>query len=145
MLATDRTSGRELDDADLALAQELARRAASAIEHARLFSDVQEVAEELLQANATKDEFLGLISHELRTPVTTILGNAQVLLRVGATLNDEDRLASLAAIEQEAQRLRGLIDNLFALARVEDQRALTIEPVALRHLIQRPLGEHRRR
>ncbi|HET8784294.1 MAG TPA: HAMP domain-containing sensor histidine kinase, partial [Candidatus Limnocylindrales bacterium] len=85
---------------------------------------------ELMRANATKDEFLGLVSHELKTPVTTILAGS-ALLAHGAG----DHVRDLAAdIETETQRLATIIDNLLALARVESGETSVVEPILLRRL-----------
>ncbi|MDC4226754.1 MAG: GAF domain-containing protein [Candidatus Manganitrophus sp.] len=65
-------SGRKYSPKDLALAQDLARRAALAIENARLYRQAQE-------ANHAKDQFLAVVSHELRTPLNAILGWSQIM------------------------------------------------------------------
>ncbi|HET9082891.1 MAG TPA: HAMP domain-containing sensor histidine kinase [Candidatus Limnocylindrales bacterium] len=86
---------------------------------------------ELTRANAAKDEFLGLVSHELKTPVTTILAGSALLAHgVGAYAEE-----IAADIEDEAQRLAAIIDNLLALARVESAGVSTVEPILLRHLV----------
>jgi signal transduction histidine kinase len=86
---------------------------------------------ELTRANAAKDEFLGLVSHELKTPVTTILAGSALLAHGAGAYAEE--IAS--DIEDEAQRLAAIIDNLLALARVESAGASIVEPILLRHLV----------
>src|SRR5262249_1849336 len=65
-------SGYSYGQADLGFAEELARRAAFAVDNARLYKEAQD-------ANQIKDEFLATVSHELRTPLTAILGWARML------------------------------------------------------------------
>ena len=61
------------------LATGIASWAGIALDNARLYSESQSIQEELRQSNQSKDEFLGVISHELRTPVTTIYGGLRLL------------------------------------------------------------------
>lgn len=67
-------SERHYDEADLAVAQDLARRAALAVDNARLYREAQRAIE-------TRDRFLTIAAHELRTPITTVRGNTELLLR----------------------------------------------------------------
>jgi two-component system sensor histidine kinase KdpD len=85
-----------------------------------------------LRLRSARDEFLGLISHELRTPVTTIYGNALLLLSRPARMSAEEQLM-IGDIAADSERLLGLIDNLLALARIEAGTALYREPVLLTH------------
>ncbi|HET6614874.1 MAG TPA: PAS domain S-box protein, partial [Dehalococcoidia bacterium] len=66
--------------------------------------DMRSANERLVAANSIKDEFLGLVSHELRTPITTILGNAEVLVRQGELLDAESREGALRDVKREAER-----------------------------------------
>jgi signal transduction histidine kinase/ActR/RegA family two-component response regulator len=102
-------NGRPDVAGDVPFVEDVARRAAAAIENARLF----EAAE---AANRAKDEFLATLSHELRTPLTAITGWAHMLQK---GLSDETtvRLA-IDTIVRSAQTQGELIDDLLDLSRV---------------------------
>ena len=97
---------------DLALAQELAGRAAIAIENARLYRGAQ-------QAIRMRDEFLSVASHELRTPMTSLMLTLQNFTRT-ASLSPElsARLATMA--ERQGHRLTRLIEELLEVSRFEE-------------------------
>lgn len=135
-------SGRRYDAADLALAENIARRASMAIDHARAYGDAQRTAQDLRRSNVAKDEFLGLVSHELRTPLTAILGNAQVLTRVGEDIEPEDRKQAHADVLSYAERLQTIIENLLMLARMDPGTPVPTEPVSIQRLAERVADEH---
>jgi signal transduction histidine kinase len=99
----------------------------------------------LAAANAAKDEFLGLVSHELKTPITTILGNAEVLRRRGKMLDEESRAGALDDIQTDAARLHQIIENLLILARLERGREIEMEPLLLPRVIDKIVADHRAR
>ena len=96
-------------------------------------------------SNSAKDEFLGLVSHELRTPVTTILGNARLLQDRRDQLAGDQRDSMLADIAAEAERLHEIIENLLSLTRLGTGTRPELEPTALDRVIQRSVGQVRRR
>jgi PAS domain S-box-containing protein len=102
-------SGRRFAEEDVPLVQELARRAAMAMDNARLF-------EAAGAANRAKDEFLATLSHELRTPLTAITGWAH-MLQLGMTDEATTRLA-VDTILRSAKAQGELIDDLLDLSRV---------------------------
>jgi PAS domain S-box-containing protein len=102
-------SGRRYGAQDLALAEDLARRAAVAIENSKLYKAAQ-------NANRLKDEFLATVSHELRTPLTAILGWAH-LLRAGQ-LGEKSATNALEIIERNARTQSQLIDDLLDVSRI---------------------------
>lgn len=106
-LGTGHRSGFEPHD--VALAEELARRAALAVDNARLYRSAQE-------ANRAKDEFLANLSHELRTPMTAILGWAH-LLQLGDLEPDQVDLG-LRTIRQSGEAQAKLIDDLLDVSRI---------------------------
>jgi PAS domain S-box-containing protein len=71
------------------------------------------------EADQIRDRFLGVLSHELRTPVTSIYGGTQLLLGRGARLDPETRNELLVSVAGEAERLQRMIENLVAMARIE--------------------------
>jgi two-component system OmpR family sensor kinase len=75
--------------------------------------------------------FIGDASHELRTPLVTMRGYAE-LYRMGAIRSDEDVAQSMERIEKEAIRMGALVEDLLALARLDERRDVTIIPLDLR-------------
>lgn len=77
--------------------------------------------------------FIGDASHELRTPLVSVRGYAE-LYRMGAIHGDEDTARAMERIEKEAIRMGVLVEDLLALARLDEERSreLQIEPLDLR-------------
>lgn len=89
-------------------------------------------------ARNVREAFLGVLSHELRTPVTTIYGGAEVVSRRGSDMSAEMRREILDDIREDADRLYRLVENLLVLSRVERQGLqIETEPVLLQRLIPR--------
>ena len=85
------------------------------------------------QARASEDRmrrFVADASHELRTPLTSIRGFAE-LYRQGAVRSPEDTRRLMQRIESEGARMGLLVEDLLQLARLDQQRPLTIVPVDL--------------
>jgi two-component system OmpR family sensor kinase len=78
--------------------------------------------------------FLADASHELRTPLTSIRGYAELFHR-GADKRPQDLAVSMRRIEEEAQRMGVLVDDLLLLARLDDQRPLAREPLDMAALV----------
>jgi PAS domain S-box-containing protein len=102
-------AARRYTQADVALASELADRAAVALDNARLYRELQE-------SNRLKDEFLGTVSHELRTPLNAVLGWAQLLKRSGDDAVTTAR--AIDAINRNAQAQAQLVEDLLDTSRV---------------------------
>lgn len=75
--------------------------------------------------------FIGDASHELRTPLVTVRGYAE-LYRMGAITGDDDVHLAMDRIEKEAIRMGVLVEDLLALARLDERRDVVIAPVDLR-------------
>nr|WP_238439653.1 HAMP domain-containing sensor histidine kinase [Microbacterium sp. JZ31] len=75
--------------------------------------------------------FVGDASHELRTPLVSVRGYAE-LYRMGAIQGPEDTARAMERIEKEAIRMGVLVEDLLALARLDEKRELDIQPLDLR-------------
>jgi len=75
--------------------------------------------------------FIGDASHELRTPLVTVRGYAE-LYRMGAIADTEQTAQAMERIEKEAIRMGALVEDLLALARLDERRDLVIQPIDLR-------------
>ncbi|WP_254627498.1 ATP-binding protein [Myxococcus sp. CA040A] len=127
--------GCQYGPASLVLAQELARRAAMAVDNARLYQQAQ-------TAVGLRDEFLSIASHELKTPVTSLQLSVQGLLRLSrlGTLRAapmETVAHSLETIERQAKRMAKLVTTLLDVSRIHAGRLdLELEEVDLAALVR---------
>ena len=104
--------GRSFDDQELGLVEELGRRAAIALDNARLYRQAHE-------ANRVKADFLAVMSHELRTPLNAIMGYTDLLdAGVSGDLNDRQH-HQLDRIRASARHLLQLIEEILSFARME--------------------------
>jgi signal transduction histidine kinase/DNA-binding response OmpR family regulator len=135
-------SGRRFSAADLALAEDLAGRAAVALDNARLFHQLQESARQ-------KDEFLAMLAHELRNPLAPVR-NAVQLLRMPQTGAAEQRWAR-DVIDRQVRHMVRLVDDLLDVSRLthglitlKAKRVDAAEVAAGAVEISRPLIDDRR-
>jgi PAS domain S-box-containing protein len=124
---------------DEALLEDLAHRAAQAIENARLYGEAQ-------AAVAARDEFLSIASHELRTPLTALRLALENMRRV-STREAIERLPPqyvervLITAERQGQRLEKLVTALLDVSRIHMGRLeLDVEEVELGAAVQEALG-----
>jgi len=108
--------------ANEALRAEIAERKRVEEERARLLVREQQARLEAEAAVRLRDQFLSIASHELKTPLTTLLGNTQLLRRRVAReggLSQRNQQA-LGAVEQQATRLKKLIEALLDISRIQN-------------------------
>ncbi len=120
-------SGQVLDETDLALARELGRRIALALENARLYRRAEE-------ASRMRDDFMARLSHELRTPLQAILGWTSILK---AQPGDHERLErAVEVIERNARSQVHLIEDILDVSRIiTGKMSLTLAPVAVQEVV----------
>ena len=140
--------GRQFTQADLRLAMALADRAALAIENSRLYAQERRLRQELedlnqkvQEANRLKTEFVTVVTHELRSPLTSIAGYLDLLLEEEGREGAEAREAYLQIVKRNADRLLELINDLLDIARLEAGKLeLKRVPLDLEGLIQEVSG-----
>ncbi|HEY9639473.1 MAG TPA: PAS domain S-box protein [Coleofasciculaceae cyanobacterium] len=131
-------SGRRYDAADLDLAEELGRRAALAVENAQLYQVAQRDRAEAEAANRVKDEFLAVLSHELRSPLNPILGWIKLLQK--GRLDAKKTAQALETIERNAKLQAQLIEDLLDVSRIlQGKITLNVAPVNLAATIKAAL------
>jgi len=141
---------------EIALAQAVTQLVALAIEHVRLLREravarVNELA--LREANRRMDEFLGIATHELKTPLATIKGNIQLLLRRAKrhmsppgeeTLTVTVPSDPLERIQSQVSRLTRLVDDLLDVSRVQTgYLKLRLAPCDLGAIVRNVVEEQR--
>jgi PAS domain S-box-containing protein len=111
----------------------------------RLIEDRDRLLAEERRAGEFREAFVDVISHELRTPITTILGLAQILARPGRTDDDASRQALLEDVRSESERLHRLVEDLLVLSRVERGTiVIEAEPLEARRLLERVVAHEAR-
>jgi len=134
---------RRMTDDKLPLAEQLAERAALAVENAKLFTEQVEARHKLEDLSRLKDEFLSIASHELRTPVTSIKGYTQL----AKTLVRENDLATseeyLEIALDQIDRMSRLILELLDVSRIETGRLeIRHEPIQWMSFVREVVQRH---
>jgi PAS domain S-box-containing protein len=121
--------GADYDEEDLELAEELAARAAIAMDNAALYLEAQE-------ANRAKADFLAVMSHELRTPLNAIMGYSDLLnAEITGRLTDRQH-RQVDRVRASARHLLQLIEEILGFARMEaGGEEVRIESVAVDRII----------
>lgn len=141
-LLTCRESGRVYSEDDLQLGQDLARRAALSVDNSRLYGEAQ-------AAVRVRDEFLSSATHDLKTPLTVIKAQAQLLQRRAARSSgpDAEKMAEESGrISVATTKMVSLVDQMLDVASLQmgkpiELRRLDTDLVQLAHEAARELTE----
>lgn len=120
----------EFTEEDEAIIVQLAQMASVAIENTRLYEAEQQTRTEAETANRIKDEFLAVLSHELRSPLNPILGWTNLLR--SRKLNEKAAEKALETIERNAKLQAQLIEDLLDISRIlRGKLSLDVRPIEL--------------
>jgi signal transduction histidine kinase len=125
---------------DLALAQDLALRAALALDNARLYAAERTARADAEAAVRVREEFLAVAAHELKTPITSLRGFAELGVRAfegTGTIDPSFARRTMETIDRQSARLSALVANLLEVARGTAQRdAIAAGPINLVDLVR---------
>lgn len=121
--------GRRFTAYDLRALHLFAEQAAAAIANARLYEIERRHVAELVEGELRKSEFLAAVSHDLRTPLTSLIGCTKMLQRADLTADQRQELAEM--VDRQAVRLNRMVEELLATARLESERPAPVVPVDL--------------
>jgi signal transduction histidine kinase len=105
--------------AEIELLSLLGRLAGSAVQNIRAYESERTTAEELRRLSALRADFVSLVSHELRSPMASVIGSARTLQMRWRELSPEQRESFLALITHETARLADLIGDVLDTSRIE--------------------------
>ena len=111
-------------------------------QHKALEAQRDDLIAEERRADEFREAFIDVISHELRTPITTILGTTELLTRPGRIEDPIVRATMLADTKAESERLYRLVEDLLVLGRIErDRLVVDDEPLQLRRLLKQTIHQ----
>jgi signal transduction histidine kinase len=127
---------REYTGHDLRALTVFAEHAGIAIHNARMFEREHEASERLAEVDARRREFLALVTHDLKSPLTSILGYVRLLKQLGAGATVDQALEFNRVIEKQAERMLDMLEQLLMATSLEEGgRVLSREPLDLRGII----------
>jgi signal transduction histidine kinase len=132
--------GRSWIEPEIEAVQSLARDIGRALAHARLYEAGERHVAELQSLDRAKARFLASSSHDLRTPLTSIIGNVEIIQDEEAGPLTAQQTAMLDAVSRNGRRLLSLIEDMLTISKVElGEFTSNLSPVDLGRLIPEPV------
>ena len=119
MISVVREQPHSFSRDEIELLSLLGRFVATAVQNIRAYEAERRTVEELRRLSALRADFVSLVSHELRSPMATVIGSARTLQARWRELSPEQRESFLALIEDETSRLASLIGDVLDTSRIE--------------------------
>lgn len=127
---------RKWSSAEVAVLQHLLGNLAHGMVQGQLIIGQQEVVDRLRELDAAKDGFIATVHHELRTPLSSILGYVELLQDGDGGELPASAHRMLKVIERNGQRLSSLVENVLALSVLDANTDLDCSPVDVVHLLE---------
>ena len=119
MISVSRREPHAFSAAERELVTLLGRLVATAVQNIRAYEAEHTTVEELRRLSALRADFVSLVSHELRSPMASVIGSARTLQAHWRELGPEQRQAFLGVIADETSRLAALIGDVLDTSRIE--------------------------
>lgn len=150
MNANNKVNGESFTQSDRDLLVTMAAQVALSIDNTRLFADLEKKAEdlrrvheELVRLDKDKTELILNISHELKTPLTSIIGFASLIPSLNLSGETESLMDFVSHLESSASHLNYLVERILELFRLEAGHvSLRLEPCPVRRVVEAALQEH---
>jgi GAF domain-containing protein len=128
----------QFDESDLSTLQAIASLVSGAIERARLYTELQESVRQLQETDQLRRDVLSTINHEMRAPLTAILGFTDFLLRQQAGPLTQSQEEYLGDIRAAGERILNLVENILEAARLEEGQVVPrCTEVQIAHVVAR--------
>jgi PAS domain S-box-containing protein len=111
---------RRFRPADRVMGDDLARRCALALENARLYREMAAERDKAERANRAKDEFVAILGHELKNPLTPVIGWTQVFKNHALISKDPVLAEGIKALEKNARTLTRLVGDCVDLTKISE-------------------------
>ena len=111
--------GRPWTPAEISAVESLTADVGRGLDHARLYAREKDFVEQLKDVDRAKSDFLAAVSHDLKAPLTSIVGYTEMLGEGDGNPLDATQQQMLGAIERNATRLRALIDDVLTMSKIE--------------------------
>lgn len=125
VLNLNETVGRRLfSEQDLNALGLFAEHAAIAIGNASIFEKERETVARLEELDQLKNDFVASVSHELKTPLTAIIGAAKTISRKGRDMDPKDHARFMEMIERQGSKLLRLVEDVLTTSQIESGRPM---------------------
>lgn len=128
------------DDEDLAMVETLAAAAAIALENANLVASLREKSEQLQAQNAEIDAFAHTVAHDLKSPLSAILGYSDFLMAIDYGLDTQELARVCAVVARSATKMNSIIQEILLLSGLRKADGVTLTPVAMEDVVEEALA-----
>jgi signal transduction histidine kinase len=119
MISIVRVEPDSFNEEEIELVSLLGRFVGATVQNIRAYEAEKTTVEELRRLSALRADFVSLVSHELRSPMASVIGSAKTLRQRWRDLTPEQRDSFLALIDHEANRLAELVADVLDTSRIE--------------------------
>jgi signal transduction histidine kinase len=110
---------RRWSEQDVTLIEAAAREVSSSVHNARMYEDALETVEELQELEQRRADYISMVSHEIRSPMTVVAGIADILGKKRHRMSEENLTELISSLEREARRLARLVSEVLDLERID--------------------------